>query len=287
MSQNAADQKPTAASQKESTSNPLLLSAPKFTSALKSFQGQIVAFLALVLLLGGVWYFAKDAGAPSPDVVEAQTGPALSGVVWIWKESAGNGATTTPRLPGDSAVVFAENGAVYLDTDCNTYRGMWTATGTNMLTVVAEPSSTIVCPPDSMASRLSKDLNGTFTFHIEDTMLRLTAENGTTAVFEASGYMGSFAAEEEGAAVTLVITDDGNVTITSTNAGVNTVEEGMWGTGNGGTLLTTLKTRNGMPIAPLTVVFEEMENGVRGISPAAFADITLARATSTPKVETQ
>lgn len=280
MSQNSADQKKQITSQAPQSTMPLLLSAPRLTSALKSRPGQIVAGVAIGLLLLSVWYFSHKAIAPSVVVQEVSQNatPALAAGAWIWKDMVGSGATTTPRLPGDTAIVLSAEGAVYLDTDCNTYRGTWTATGTDSLSIAVSPSTKIACPSGSRSEAMAGALASAKTYTINGEMLSISTVDGGVMNFTSSHYVGTFVGSDGSQ---LEINGNGHALLKSYNGTALNSESGMWGTGNGGRLLVTLTLRNEQKIAPVTVVFESTDAGVRGVSPAPYAGLMLNIASTT------
>jgi heat shock protein HslJ len=116
--------------------------------------------LFAVLMLGLMLAAALPLMAQDP-------GPDLSGTTWEWVQTVTPVETITATDPARYNIVFAEDGSVAVQLDCNRGFGSYTREdGTLSISIVG--STMAMCPEDSQAAEFTQQLNNAAGYFFQD-----------------------------------------------------------------------------------------------------------------------
>lgn len=135
----------------------------------------------LIAVLPSALLAACGGGDSSGPSGETAAGTSLTGITWQWQGSTySNDASATPDDTGTYTITFADDGTYLGQADCNSIRGTYTFEDSS-ITVSPAASTLIGCPPGSLATGFTHDLEGAAiaTFPDGDLLIDLFADAGT------------------------------------------------------------------------------------------------------------
>lgn len=159
----------------------------------------ILLIIVIVIIVVGALFFFRSGflntaepgqeNQPAPSVAEEKSASAPAGLTdrgWVWTETVSiDGSTVTPNGEKQFIVTFTPDGRVSAQTDCNTFMGDYTISGTDMITINANASTLMACMGDDIQQdEFIESLSRASTFTLTDNGLTLGLTDSSTMNFE-------------------------------------------------------------------------------------------------------
>lgn len=110
-------------------------------------------------------------GLPLPEgTAEEGETPPLTGTNWVWVNTQMSDDTLiTPADPARFVLTLDADGSFAATTDCNTFRGNYTAdAATGLLSMETTVSTRMACPPEALEDEFVRDLNNAASYLVRD-----------------------------------------------------------------------------------------------------------------------
>ena len=130
-------------------------------------------YIALQFDSGIMEFAPAETGAAeaAPEGGSAAVGqPELAGTQWTWLETQMSDDTLiTPDDPALFVLTFDAEGGFAATTDCNTFRGTYSAdAATGALSMATTVSTRMACPPEALEDEFVRDLNNAASYIVQE-----------------------------------------------------------------------------------------------------------------------